>query len=250
MIGFQDLVLKQNIKVYDLAKEIQCSPSEIYKWFRNNKVPKSRLKILSEKFNVPEKYLNEIVNDIDTYKPKKKGFCNEYKIKGKTTILYLEKKNEEIYETIIDTEDLDRLIKFNSTWHTFYSITAKTNYVAATKRIEESNRYNTVYLHRLLIDAPPNSYVDHINHNTLDNRKKNLRITTNDKNTRHRKSKNSNNKSGYRNVCWSEYDNKWIVQLQLNGKNTVLGYFKDVDEAGKFAEEMRKKYYKNYAGEN
>jgi hypothetical protein len=250
LIGLQDLVIKNNVKVYELAKEINCSPSEIYKWFRNNKVPKSRLKILSERFHIEEDYLNKVINDINTYKPKKIGFCNEYKIKGKITILYLEKKNEEIYETIIDTEDLDKLIKYNNTWHTFYSATAKTNYVAATKRRENSNKYNTVYLHRLLTDAPPDSYVDHINHNTLDNRKKNLRITTNDKNTRHRRSKNSNNKSGYRNVCWSESDNKWIVQLQINGKNTVLGYFNDVHEAGKFAKEMRKKYYKKYAGES
>lgn len=93
-----------------------------------------------------------------------------------------------------------------------------------------------------------NEYVDHKNHNTIDNRKNNLRVTRNDKNTKNRKSKNSNNTSGYRNVSW--VNNKWIVQLQIKGKNKVLGKFDDINKAGKFAEKMRKKYYGDFAGNN
>jgi hypothetical protein len=92
-------------------------------------------------------------------------------------------------------------------------------------------------------------FVDHINHNTLDNGKENLRITSNRYNLKHRKGKNSNNKSGYRNVSWLNSYKKWCVQIQIEGKNTILGKFDDVDEAGKFAEEMRNKYYGEYAGE-
>lgn len=45
---------------------------------------------------------------------------------------------------------------------------------------------------------------------------------------------------------------KWIVQLQINGKNSVLGKFPldKIEEAGKFAEEMRKKYYGEFAGKS
>ena len=92
------------------------------------------------------------------------------------------------------------------------------------------------------------NHIDHINHNTLDDRKSNLRELTVEQNSRYREGKNKNNKSGYRNVSWDGY--KWVVQLQVNGKNTCLGRFpKDqLEEAGKFAEEMRKKYYGKYAG--
>ena len=45
-------------------------------------------------------------------------------------------------------------------------------------------------------------------------------------------------------------DDKWIVQLQVDGKNTKLGTFTDVDEAGAFAEEMREKYYGKFKGNN
>jgi hypothetical protein len=97
-------------------------------------------------------------------------------------------------------------------------------------------------------DFSKGQYVDHISHNTLDNRKENLRVVENRNNLKHRKSRNSNNKSGYRNVCWSNGEMKWLVQLQVNGKNTMLGKFDDVHEAGKFAEEMRIIHYGKYAG--
>lgn len=40
------------------------------------------------------------------------------------------------------------------------------------------------------------------------------------------------------------------MQLQVDGKNTCLGRFayEDLDKAGKFAEEMRQKYYGEFAG--
>lgn len=88
--------------------------------------------------------------------------------------------------------------------------------------------------------------VDHRNYDTLDNRKENLRIVQSQANTRNRSGRNSNNKSGYRNVCLVK--GKWIVQLQINGRNTKLGSFDDVHKAGAFAKEMRNKYYGEFAG--
>jgi len=41
-----------------------------------------------------------------------------------------------------------------------------------------------------------------------------------------------------------------MVQLHLEGKNKILGYFDNVDEAGVFAEQMRKKYYGEFAGKS
>lgn len=70
-------------------------------------------------------------------------------------------------------------------------------------------------------------------------------------NTKHRKGKNSNNVTGYRNVAYIKRDkHPYWVQIMINGKNTPLGKFDDVDEAGEFAERMRQKYYKDFAGES
>jgi hypothetical protein len=97
-------------------------------------------------------------------------------------------------------------------------------------------------------DKNKNQIIDHKNHKGLDNRKENLRLVNKSKNAKHRNGKNKNNKSGYRNVCWISKYNKWCVQLQINGRNTLLGKFDDVHEAGRFAEEMRQKYYGEFKG--
>ena len=94
--------------------------------------------------------------------------------------------------------------------------------------------------------------VDHKNHNTLDNTRANIKVIADKHNSTNRKTRNSNNKSGYRNVSWSKSSEKWIIQLQINGKNKILGYFpyEQLEEAGAFAEQMRQKYYGEYAGRN
>ena len=108
-----------------------------------------------------------------------------------------------------------------------------------------------LYLHRLLTDTTNHDIrVDHENYDTLDNRKNNLRVTNDDKNTKNRSSKNSNNKSGFRNVSWN--GNTWSVQIQIEGVNTTLKRFKknQLEEAGEYAEEMRQKYYGEFAGKS
>jgi len=105
------------------------------------------------------------------------------------------------------------------------------------------------YLHIEIMNPEhnPEIYVDHEGHNTLNNLESNLRCTKNNKNLQHRGDKNKNNKTGYRNV--SEIEGLFCVQLQ-EGKNTMLGKFGDVHQAGIFAEEMREKYYGEYKGNN
>jgi hypothetical protein len=172
-----------------------------------------------------------------------------YTIQGEMTIIHLTTRKGLNFDIIIDTEDLNKVINFPYKWcvaknHSGY-------YARATQYLgmfDGEFKYITPELHRFLIDAKENEFVDHINHNTLDNRKSNLRIATNDENTKHREGKNKNNKSGYRNVCWHTKEGKWFVQLQINGRNTVLGKFNDIDEAGSFANEMREKYYGEFAG--
>lgn len=153
-------------------------------------------------------------------------------------------------EAKIDLEDLEKIKQEDLCWYSKYYPNNNSFYAMATKYMGINNKpaYKTVQLHRLILNYFGKDDIDHRNHNTLDDTKDNLYIVEKNKNSKNRKSKNSNNKSGYRNVCWISRYNQWCVQLQINNRNTLLGKFDDVNEAGRFAEIMRKKYYGEVAG--
>lgn len=177
--------------------------------------------------------------------PRKKGF-NDYKVTGSRTIVYLETREGDIYETIIDTKNLQRLIDIDYCWHLIWEHNIQDYYVKThVYEIKDGKRQGkTVYLAKFLMNCPKKFKVDHINHNTLLNVESNLKIVTNSVNLKNRKSANSNNTSGYRNV--SLIYGWYRVQLQINGKNRLFEErFENADEAGKFAKKMRNKYYKN-----
>ena len=182
---------------------------------------------------------------------KKKG--NNYIIDTENNIAKIElnrMKAENLW-AIIDLEDLQRVLDFPYTWFAKYDPDIDNFYAVASQYHKELGRARPTYLHQFIMGAN-GKFVDHENHNTLDDRKLNLRVTEDTRNAQNRKSKNKNNKSGYRNVSWSKSERKWIVQLQINKKNTVLGKFSydELERAGKFAKEMRQKYYGEFAGAN
>jgi DUF971 family protein len=177
---------------------------------------------------------------------RKRYFDNEYVINGDTTTIYIINRNGMIKECLISTIDLPKLIELNQCWYSYWGRTTKSYYFQTILKIKKDGKIKTTTLdlHRFLLCT--DEYVDHINHNTLDNRRENLRVATSSQNCRNRKSRNINNKTGYRNVSFD--GKRYIVQLQIDGKNKCLGKFDDVHEAGKFAEQKRNEVYGEFAG--
>lgn len=106
-----------------------------------------------------------------------------------------------------------------------------------------------LYMHRIIINTPSNMFTDHINGNTLDNRKDNLRICTKSENNRNR-GMGRNNKSGLKGVTWHKYDKKWQAQITIDNKNIYLGKFVDKFEAFEVynnkAKELFGEYVRNF----
>lgn len=177
----------------------------------------------------------------------------DYSTDGDVSYVYLTQRNGDRHTVIINTYNLDKMLNYEYKWGVYFDPCTSSFYVTATKYIGTINgkpKYETVYLHRFLLGIIDRKiHIDHENHNMLDNRDENLRVSNHTDNNKNRKSKNSNNKSGYRNVSW--IDNYWRVQLQIDGKNHMFPEkFTDVDLAGQFAEEMRQRYYGEFAGFN
>lgn len=74
------------------------------------------------------------------------------------------------------------------------------------------------YLHRLIMNAPKGMVVDHRNHNTLDCRKKNLRVVSQIENCRNTKS------LGY-------YFENWSGKFHVEYRGVNFGRFKSEAEA-------------------
>jgi len=76
----------------------------------------------------------------------------------------------------------------------------------------------------------PSVQLDHINGNRTDNRLVNLREATSSQNKMNVPIKR-NNSSGYKGVSWCRERRKWKAQIQINGKNRMLGRFESPEEA-------------------
>lgn len=175
---------------------------------------------------------------------------NVYRTEGDITYIDMTSSKGIVRTAIIDTEDLEKVKSFYK-FFAYYAKHTDTYYVKAHTylgMVDGKPKYKDLSLQRFVMDAQEDEIIDHYNHDTLDNRKENLRRTKTIHNTKHRNGKNKNNKSGYRNVAWIK--NGWCVQISIEGKNTLLGKFEDVHEAGKFAKKMREKYYGEFAGED
>jgi len=178
---------------------------------------------------------------------------NKYTIIGNTVIFHIIRRNGDKYNVLIDLEDLTKIDKIGYKIHVGWHRSAFGFYAEIMQYLGMINgkpKYKTLVLHRLIMDEHnANNKIDHIDHNPLNNKKNNLRVTTQKENLKHRSGLNKNNKSGYRNVSWCNESQDWIVQLQdQNGKNHKWKHFEDVHEAGKFAKKMREEWYGEFAG--
>lgn len=101
-----------------------------------------------------------------------------------------------------------------------------------------------IELHRFLMNFPQGMVVDHINGNTLDNRRENLRAIKNRSNVRKGKIR-TNNKTGYTGISIrKDYPNHpYLAMIRVNYKWIRLGSFKTFDEAVQARKEGEIKYY-------
>jgi hypothetical protein len=134
---------------------------------------------------------------------------NDYRVED--NVVYINLYNKEcikVAETMIDLEDLER-VKYIK-WRLSTSGYAINN---------SKFRGSTVYLHRTILNT--DQFVDHINHNKLDNRKENLRIVTKSQNQM-----NCNNKG-----ISKQKNGKYYAYIKINHKLMNLGTYIDEEEA-------------------
>jgi hypothetical protein len=83
-------------------------------------------------------------------------------------------------EAVVDAADYPLVSAFK--WHAQPTTTKQ--WYAVTRTTNAAGRPSTLYMHRLITGAPKGKEVDHINRDTLDNRRVNLRVGTHRDNMR------------------------------------------------------------------
>lgn len=141
---------------------------------------------------------------------------------------------------IVDVEDYDKLNVYN--WFATYSI--------STFYALRNENGKSIKMHRKIMNFPQGYYIDHINHNGLDNRKANLRIVTPAQNSRNRRKGRRKTSSKYKGVYFMKGIKKWRADIYYNDKSIYLGYFDNETDAARAYDAAAKIYHGEFAALN
>jgi hypothetical protein len=102
-------------------------------------------------------------------------------------------------------------------------------------------------MHREIMNCPEGFLIDHINNNSLDNRRANLRQATRAQNTYNRKKTRVKTSSQFIGASFNKRIGKWTAHISYKNKKIWLGSFKTELDAAKAYDEAARKYHKDFA---
>lgn len=126
---------------------------------------------------------------------------------------------------LVDDDDFDYLNQWK--WQASWQKNIQSYYAVRTERIDGIRK--TVMMHRVIMNTPIDLQCDHIDHNTLDNRKDQLRNCTRGENQRNRKGATSRSKTGFLGVYL--VNGKYEAGIKINNKYNRIGTFEKIEDA-------------------
>ncbi len=142
---------------------------------------------------------------------------------------------------LVDDDDFERLSAYR------WSATEQRD--SGQFRAERAGRKGepkTVLMHRDIMGVAAGEYVDHANHNTLDNRRENLRVCSPSQNNANRRRVRTG-VSKYKGVYRGSQGKGWIAQVTLNRRKTTLGRFDDEAAAAAAYDEAAREIHGEFA---
>src|SRR6267142_2733505 len=137
---------------------------------------------------------------------------------------------------IVDAADFEWLSRWN--WYAVWSPGVHGFY--ASRGARRGARRWTLGMHRVILGCKKREEeVDHWNHDTLDNRRQNLRKCTHSQNSQNIR-KSLKTISGYKGETWSKTNQGWHAKIIFNGRTNNLGFFRS-KEAAAFAYDLAAK---------
>jgi len=130
---------------------------------------------------------------------------------------------------IVHVDEEDAHLFVGRTWRAVEPTPGKIYIRWTTKK---NGRGLVFYLHRMITNAPKGVMVDHHDGDSLNCRRKNLRLGDSLLNNRNMsKIRNRATTSRFKGVKWRPREKKWAVNIRHSGRQHHLGYFKNEAEA-------------------
>lgn len=138
----------------------------------------------------------------------------------------------------VDPADFDWLSQWK--WQARWSPFTKSFY--AERGTSVKGKFVSIKMSRLIMNAPPEKQVDHEDHDTVNNQRRNLRILTVSQNQYNQKPRQTN-KTGFTGV--SDFHDGWYgAYIRVDGKRICLGCFRSAHLAGKAYLEGKSRHHK------
>jgi len=144
---------------------------------------------------------------------------------------------------IVDPDDYYRLSEYKWSASRVYN----KFYAVRTGTAEKGRRGKTIRMHREIVNIPDGLECDHINGNSLDNRKANLRPATRQQNCWNNRKRRPKSLSKYKGVSYNSRGRPWKAMLTVGGKTKYLGSFDTQIQAAKEYDKAAKEYFGQYA---
>lgn len=147
---------------------------------------------------------------------------------------------------MVDDEDFERLNCYS--WSALWSPFTKSFYA---RRVvpQENGKQRAILMHRDVLGLGPSDkiWVDHRNHDTLDNQRNNLRKATSSQNTMNSTRRRGNNTSGFKGVSLRKKTGKWQAFINIDKKRVHLGFFDTAEEAYRIRQAKAIEVYGEFA---
>ncbi len=128
---------------------------------------------------------------------------------------------------VIDDEDADLVAGFK-----WYPMTVEGKVYAAGWKHQPPGRF-FVHLHRLIANAQPGEIIDHIDRDTLNCRRSNLRRATRQQNSHNKGPNQKPGTSKYKGVFLCRRSGRFRARICLDRKRIYLGYFDREEDAAR-----------------
>ncbi len=141
--------------------------------------------------------------------------------------------------TIIDDKDVELVSQHK------WRVSKSHQRFYAYANIKCGQKWSTLQMHRLILDAKKGQIVDHVNCDGLDNRRVNLRFCTASQNNQNQASRGGT--SLFKGVSRNNKQKKWMAKIKKDRKVFYLGLFDNEKDAAIAYDNAAKKLFVDFA---